>query len=179
MDGHDDLVTALTPFIDLLDRLGVTWYVGGSVASKVHGRFRATNDIDVIADLREQHAVAVREALEADHYVDEETIREAVRHRSSFNLVHFGTGLKIDVFVAPDSGYETSVRARRIKETTPATSRFSSVEIASALARRCREGRLDDSLRHRLLRDLDDDLDSFYLVELMPEVVRTARELLE
>ena len=116
MDGHDDLVTALTPFIDLLDRLGVTWYVGGSVASTVHGRFRATNDIDVIADLREQHAVAVREALEADHYVDEETIREAVRHRSSFNLVHFGTGLKIDVFVAPDSGYETSVRARRISE---------------------------------------------------------------
>ena len=40
----------------------------------------------------------------------------AVRHRSSFNLVHFGTGLKIDVFVAPDSGYETSVRARRISE---------------------------------------------------------------
>ena len=66
-----------------------------------------------------------------------------------------------------------------LKETTPATSRFSSVEIASALARRCREGRLDDSLRRRLLRDLDDDLDSFYLVELMPEVVRTARELLE
>ena len=66
-----------------------------------------------------------------------------------------------------------------LKETIPATSRFSSVEIASALARRCREGRLDDSLRHRLLRDLDDDLDSFYLVELMPEVVRTARELLE
>ena len=40
MDGHDDLVTALTPFIDLLDRLGVAWYVGGSVASTVHGRFR-------------------------------------------------------------------------------------------------------------------------------------------
>ena len=116
MDGHDDLVTALTPFIDLLDRLGVAWYVGGSVASTVHGRFRATNDIDVIVDLREEHAAAIREALEADHYVDEESIRTAVRHRSSFNLVHFGTGLKIDVFVAPDSGYEASVRARRISE---------------------------------------------------------------
>ena len=116
MDEHDDLVTALTPFIDLLDRLGVVWYVGGSVASTVHGRFRATNDIDVIADLREEHAAAVREALEADHYVDEEMIREAVRRRSSFNLVHFGTGLKIDVFVAPDSEYEASVRGRRNSE---------------------------------------------------------------
>ena len=116
MDEHSDLVTALTPFIDLLDRLEVAWYVGGSVASTVHGRFRATNDIDVIADLREEHAVAIREALEADHYVDEESIREAVRRRSSFNLVHFGTGLKIDVFVVPDSAYEAAVRARRISE---------------------------------------------------------------
>ena len=66
-----------------------------------------------------------------------------------------------------------------LDETIPATSRFSAVEIASALARRCREGRLDDSLRHRLLRHLDRDLDSFYLVEFTPEVVRTARDLLD
>ena len=66
-----------------------------------------------------------------------------------------------------------------LEETTPATSRFSPVEIASALARRGREGRLDDSLHHRLLRYLDEDLESFYLVELVPEVVRTARDLLD
>jgi len=66
-----------------------------------------------------------------------------------------------------------------LEETTPATSRYSSVEIASAFARRFHEGRLDGSLRHRLLRSLDEDLDSFYLVELVPEVVRTACELLE
>ena len=51
MDRHDDLVVALTPLTDVLERLGVAWYVGGSVASTVHGRFRATNDVDVIADL--------------------------------------------------------------------------------------------------------------------------------
>ena len=55
MDESDDLTVALTPLIDLLDRLEVTWYVGGSVASTVHGRFRATNDVDVIADLHEDH----------------------------------------------------------------------------------------------------------------------------
>ena len=56
MDRHDDLAVALTPLIDALERLGVAWYVGGSVASTVHGRFRATNDVDVVADLREEHA---------------------------------------------------------------------------------------------------------------------------
>ena len=116
MDEHDELVVALTPLIDILDRLAIAWYVGGSVASTVHGRFRATNDVDVIANLREEHANSLRTALEADHYVDEESIRDAVRQRSSFNLVHFGTGLKIDVFVAADSEYEAGVRARRVSE---------------------------------------------------------------
>ena len=66
-----------------------------------------------------------------------------------------------------------------LDDSIPATSRFSTVEIASAIARRCREGRLNDSYRHRFLRELDDDLESFYLVEIVPEVVRTARELLQ
>ena len=108
MDRHDDLVVALTPLIDVLERLGVAWYVGGSVASTVHGRFRATNDVDVIAELREEHAGPLRAALAADHYVDEESIRDAVQHESSFNLVHYGTGLKIDVFVAGDSNTKPS-----------------------------------------------------------------------
>ena len=64
-----------------------------------------------------------------------------------------------------------------LDEVNPATSRFSPIEIASAFARRCREGRLGHSLRHRMLRELDQDLESFYLVELVPEVVLTARDL--
>ena len=116
MDRHDDLAVALTPLIDVLERLEVAWYVGGSVASTVHGRFRATNDVDVIANLSEEHAGPLRAALDADHFVDEESIREAVRHESSFNLVHYGTGLKIDVFIAADSEYEAGVRVRRVSE---------------------------------------------------------------
>ena len=116
MDRHDDLVVALTPLIDVLERLGVAWYVGGSVASTVHGRFRATNDVGVIANLRLEHASPLRAALEANHFVDEESIRDAVRHESSFNLVHFGSGLKIDVFIAADSEHEAGVRARRVSE---------------------------------------------------------------
>lgn len=116
MDEHDALVVALSPLIDLFDRLGIAWYVGGSVASTVHGHFRATNDVDIIACLGEEHAAAIRESLGADHYVDESSIRDAAVRRSSFNLVHYGTGLKIDVFIPPDSEYEAGVRARRIPE---------------------------------------------------------------
>ena len=116
MDRHDDLTVALTPLTDFLERQGVAWYVNGFVASTVHGRFRATNDVDVIAGLREEHASPLRAALEAEHYIDEESICDAVRHESSFNLVHYGTGLKINVFIAADTEYEAGVRVRRVSE---------------------------------------------------------------
>ena len=132
MDRHDDLVSALTPLIDVLDRLEAVWYVGGSVASTVHGRFRATNDVDMIADLHEEHASPIRAALEPDHYVDEDSIRNAVRHRSSFNLIHFGTGLKIDVFVAADSEYEAGVRARRVSVSLGDAGSTRRIRVASA-----------------------------------------------
>lgn len=114
MQQPDDLLVALTPFVRVLERLGVDWYVGGSVASTVHGQFRATNDIDVVAPLRPDHARAIADALGDDHYVDETAIVDACRRRASFNLVHFGTGLKIDVFVPPDSEYAGVARLRRV-----------------------------------------------------------------
>ena len=73
--------------------------------------FGRRNDVDVIANLREEHASRLRAELEADYYVDEESIRDAVRHRSSFNLAHFGTGLKEDVFVAAPGRAETNIQS--------------------------------------------------------------------
>ena len=39
-----------------------------------------------------------------------------MRRESSFNLVRFGTGLKLDVFIAGNSEYAAAVRARRVSE---------------------------------------------------------------
>lgn len=90
---------ALGPVLAVLRELGVGHYVGGSVASSVHGVARTTLDIDVIADLKPEHAHAVFDALRGDFYVDDEAVREAVERRSSFNAIHLATMIKIDVFV--------------------------------------------------------------------------------
>lgn len=37
---------------EILDRLGVSYAIGGSLASAVHGVIRATLDADLVADLR-------------------------------------------------------------------------------------------------------------------------------
>ena len=180
MEEHDNLVEALIPLVDLLDRLGVAWYVGGSIASTVHGRFRATNDVDVVAELLEEHATSLRESLEADHYVDEASIRDAVRRKSSFNLVHFGTGLKIDVFVATDSEYEASVRARRISEpfgNSPPKRRLWIASAEDTVLAKLVWHRRGGEVSERQLRDVHgvlelrgDELDVEYLRRWAPEL---------
>lgn len=74
---------------------------------------------------------------------------------------------------------EGSARVRRWLAAGPvATSRLSAVEIASALARRCREGAFPATERDRALSALEQDLSALYLVELSPSVVVGARALL-
>jgi hypothetical protein len=84
----------------VLERLGILYLVGGSLASSLHGEARSTQDVDVVADLHPEHVAPFVAALSGDFYLDEPAIREAVERRSTFNLIHLGTLFKADVFVA-------------------------------------------------------------------------------
>jgi hypothetical protein len=85
----------------VLDQLGVSHAVVGSLASSLHGIPRSTNDVDIVAALGAQHAEPLAAALEAEFYVDADMIRDAVAHASEFNVIHLGTMFKVDIFV-PD-----------------------------------------------------------------------------
>lgn len=96
------------------DKLRVPYVIGGSLASSLHGVPRATQDADLIADLREVHIDRFVAAIESAFYVDGHTARDAILHRSSFNVIHLTTMLKTDIFVpGPDAWViEELVRAR-------------------------------------------------------------------
>ena len=85
--------------IEALEALDVPYLIGGSLASAVHGVARATADTDLVADLRLEHAEPLAQAMIDAFYVDAESIRDAVRRRSSFNVIHLETMFKVDVFV--------------------------------------------------------------------------------
>ena len=67
---------------------------------------------------------------------------------------------------------------RLLSSDTPATSRLSQVEIASALVRRAREGAYPVADRDRALAALDKDFGSILVVELTPQIAEQARQLL-
>ena len=101
-----DLLAALTPVLRALTDLGVRHFVGGSIASSAHGVARASVDADVVAELAPGHVMPLVAALEAEYYVPEERIRDAVARRASFNVIHLDTMVKVDVFVSRDRPFD-------------------------------------------------------------------------
>jgi hypothetical protein len=98
---------------DALDALGVTYAIGGSLASAVHGVVRATMDADLVADLRMEHVEPLAQALGDAFYADVEMMRDAVRRHGSFNVIHLDTMFKVDVFVVRPRAFDRSQLARR------------------------------------------------------------------
>jgi hypothetical protein len=98
----------------IFDQLVIPYALGGSMACSVYGMSRQTNDADIMAEPfpgKESQLIA---ALGPDYYASAAAIEDAIRRRSSFNLINTSTGFKVDVFIRPDRLYEQSAMARRV-----------------------------------------------------------------
>ena len=102
-----------------LELIGLDWVIGGSIASSVHGEPRATQDVDIVVDLRAREVNSLVAALDRDYYVDADAVRDAVTTASSFNAVHYRTALKLDFFVAGDDAFEAERLALRQRVEMP------------------------------------------------------------
>jgi hypothetical protein len=101
------------------ERLGILCALGGSWASSYYGVARSTFDADISAEPfpgREAEFVAL---FGPDYYVSVEAVRQAVRNRSTFNVINTAAGFKVDVFVSKETGFDRSVLARRRKVVPP------------------------------------------------------------
>jgi len=108
-----DIISALESVIEAFNKLGITYYIGGSVASSAYGIARATMDVDVVAKLEIRHVSALVKALESEYYADSEMITDAIHRCSSFNLIHLETMIKVDVFIMEDQPYFREALSRR------------------------------------------------------------------
>lgn len=112
----NELVRVLTPFVEALEDLQISYFVGGSVVSSVYGELRNTFDIDVVADIQLKHVVSLVRRLETEYYIDADMIRDAIRHRSSCNLIYLDTMFKIDIFLPKLRQFTQQERLRARKE---------------------------------------------------------------
>jgi hypothetical protein len=103
--------------VGVLDEMSIPYAIGGSIASSTYGTPRFTHDADITVE-----PFAGREAEFARHfgsefYVSVPAILQAIQKRSSFNLLHFASGFKIDFFVRKENPFAEAVMNRRRTET--------------------------------------------------------------
>lgn len=101
----EEAVQITAQVVAAFERLGIPYLVGGSVASSLHGAPRSTNDVDLVADLRPEHIEPLVSALGEGFYVEPTMMAEALARDGSFNLIHYDTAIKIDVFVCGESRF--------------------------------------------------------------------------
>jgi hypothetical protein len=116
---------------DALERLHIPYLVTGSTATVAYGEPRFTNDIDIVVDLREQQVADFCAAFPVnDFYVSPEAVATAVQAKHQFNVLHPGSGLKIDFILMTDSEFDRSrrQRGRRLSVLADRTVAFASPE---------------------------------------------------
>ena len=112
-----DSVAAIVPVVRELERLGVSYYLGGSVASSAHGMPRSTLDVDLVADLASKHVAPLVEALQGTYYVSAPAVSDAIARRSCFNTIHLETSFKVDVFAVKNRPYDRTALQRAEKRS--------------------------------------------------------------
>ena len=105
-------------FCSALRRHAIPHFITGSFASSVHGEFRATADIDLVADIALSELPALMRDMNAAFVADAEQAAAALAAGMSFNLIHRTTYLKVDLFPC-DNAFNRSALDRAVSITIP------------------------------------------------------------
>jgi hypothetical protein len=123
--------TRITLFVtQTLEKIGIPYAVGGSLASSLHGIMRSTLDVDIVADMKLEHVSPLVAALSHEFYADDEMMKDAIEHHSSFNLIHYETAFKVDVFIRKLRAFDQMQLERR-RTSVIATDPEQSVYVVS------------------------------------------------
>ena len=126
MQGEATRITLLVT--QTLEKIGISYAVGGSLASSLHGVMRSTLDVDIVADMKLEHIQPLVAALSKEFYADDEMMRDAIEHHSSFNLIHYETAFKVDIFIRKLRAFD-QVQLERRKTSVISTDPEQSVYV--------------------------------------------------
>jgi hypothetical protein len=128
-----DLLTVMLPALQAFDEQNLFWYLGGSIASSLHGMQQMAQDIDLVVNLHSQNLPSLLPLLKQYYIFDEDALQEAVSQRTACSLIHRNTLMKVDLIMARQSAFETALYPRiasySLDERSPSLPLASAVEM--------------------------------------------------
>jgi hypothetical protein len=113
--------------IKVLEECGINYLIGSSLGSSIHGIPRATLDADLVTDIDNIHVKRLVEKLKAEFMIDADMIYDSIKRHSCFNIIHFETMFKVDIFILKNNPYEIMEFTRRKPELLSAPDTFVNV----------------------------------------------------
>ena len=101
----------------LLESFGMPCSVGGSVASSLAGEPRSSLDVDIVVLFEPSRIDELAAALDRDFYVPRAALARAAAEKTSVNVIHRRTSLKVDLFAVGGTAIDEDVLSRRIEVT--------------------------------------------------------------
>src|SRR2546423_15657575 len=112
--------TVLSLVAGVLEQQRIAYVLVGSLASSIHGMFRSTADIDIVADVHSEQVIPLLTALQENFYVDEHAVRDAIDRRQRFNAIHFDSVFKVDIFIPKaDEFSRKQIERRELRKLAP------------------------------------------------------------
>jgi hypothetical protein len=100
--------------VDALERIRIPYMIVSSYACFAYGESRTTQDIDIVIELFPSQIKPLFDAFPApDFYVSEQAIRDALKYRSPFNILHPSSSNKIDFLFPRDNDWGRSQFERK------------------------------------------------------------------
>ena len=109
---NDPVAVALS-VAQILEACRLRYLVGGSLASSLSGEPRSTLDVDIVVAMATSDVDRVVTALGGEFEVDDLAVARAVRERSSVNVFHRASAIKVDLFVMGGSPLDEEPMNRR------------------------------------------------------------------
>ncbi len=112
-----DITKPFAEFIQLLNRNEIPYMIVGSVASIIYGEPRLTHDMDLVIQVQEEESGNLARIFLSDEFYcpDENIIRQEIRRKGQFNIVHNPTMYKFDMIICKSSLYDQEAFKRRTK----------------------------------------------------------------
>jgi hypothetical protein len=94
----------------VLNELHAEWYLGGSLASSLHGMQQLAQDVDFVVYLDPHCIPALLSHLKGRSLFNEDLLQETVPQRSSFSLMHLASLIKVDIILPSLGAFDTAMK---------------------------------------------------------------------